>query len=57
MLKKEVESFILSTVKKYGRQDIMINNVGAGNRYADFVDYTIEEINEGIAINRLCRVR
>ncbi|MCK5570276.1 MAG: SDR family oxidoreductase [Spirochaetes bacterium] len=48
---KEAQNFIKSTVKELGSIDVLFNNVGAGIRFADFEDLTIEEINEGIAVN------
>jgi len=47
----EVERFFDNTVKKYKRIDVVVNNVGAGIRYANFEDLSIEEINNGVKIN------
>ncbi|RKX99664.1 MAG: oxidoreductase [Spirochaetes bacterium] len=48
---EQAKSFVERTIDKFGRIDVMINNVGAGIKYADFDDLTIEEIDEGIKVN------
>ncbi|RKX96589.1 MAG: hypothetical protein DRP84_00655 [Spirochaetes bacterium] len=47
----EVERFFDNTVKKFGRLDVVVNNVGAGIRYTKFENLTINEIDDGIRIN------
>lgn len=48
---KQAQNFITGTVKELGRIDVLFNNAGAGIRFADFENLTIEEINEGVAVN------
>ena len=48
---EEAKRFIEETVNRYGRIDVLVNNVGAGIRFADFDDYSIEEIEQGVAVN------
>jgi len=48
---EQAKSFVERTIDKFGRIDVMINNVGAGIKYADFDDLSIEEIDEGIKVN------
>ena len=48
---EQAKNFVERTIDKFGRIDVMINNVGAGIKYADFDDLSIEEIDEGIKIN------
>jgi len=48
---EEAREFVDKTVEEFGRVDVMINNVGWGVRFADFDDLSIEEINQGVAVN------
>ncbi len=48
---EEVQSFIRHTHQKFGRIDVLFNNLGAGIRFTEFEDLTLEEIHEGIAVN------
>jgi NADP-dependent 3-hydroxy acid dehydrogenase YdfG len=48
---KEAKSFIGRTAEKFGRVDVVVNNVGAGIRFADFDTLSVEEIDEGIGVN------
>jgi len=48
---EEADHFVQHTVNEYGRIDVIINNVGAGIRFTDFENMTIDEIDTGIAVN------
>ncbi|MFW6138083.1 MAG: SDR family oxidoreductase [Spirochaetota bacterium] len=48
---EDARDFVQSTVNEFGRIDVMFNNAGAGVRFADFDDLSIEEIDGGIAVN------
>ena len=45
------KTFIDGTVKKFGRVDVLFNNIGAGIKSAPFDELSIEEIDRGIAVN------
>jgi len=47
----QVNDFVKSVIDKFGKIDILINNAGAGIRFADFDKLKIEEIEEGIYVN------
>ncbi len=47
----EAKGFIEKTVERFGRIDVLVNNVGAGIRFADFENYTKEEIERGVSVN------
>jgi NADP-dependent 3-hydroxy acid dehydrogenase YdfG len=47
----DAAAFVDRTVRTFGRVDVLFNNAGAGVRFADFEDYTLEEIDRGIALN------
>jgi NADP-dependent 3-hydroxy acid dehydrogenase YdfG len=47
----DAAAFVDMTVKTFGRIDVFFNNAGAGVRFADFEDYTLEEIDRAIALN------
>ncbi len=46
----DVNSMIAQTIHKFGRIDILINNVGVSQRMA-FSDMTIDDWNESLAVN------
>ena len=48
---EKAQSFIRHTQQKFGRIDVLFNNLGAGIRFTEFEDLTLEEIHEGIAVN------
>lgn len=48
---EDAENFINRTVGEFGRVDVLVNNVGAGIRFTDFENLTLEEIDDGIAVN------
>jgi len=48
---EDAEHFINETVKKFGRIDVLFNNVGAGIKFTDFENLSIKEIDEGVAVN------
>ncbi len=48
---EEADSFIKRTVEYFGRIDVLMNNMGAGIRFTDFENMSIEEIQSGIAVN------
>lgn len=47
----QVEVAIGQTVDTYGRLDIGINNAGIGGKFARFVDQTMDDWNQMIAVN------
>jgi NADP-dependent 3-hydroxy acid dehydrogenase YdfG len=47
----DVDNFIQSTIAEFGRIDVLINNAGSGIRYSDFEKLTVEEIEDGVAVN------
>jgi NADP-dependent 3-hydroxy acid dehydrogenase YdfG len=47
----DAAAFVDGAVKAFGRIDVLLNSVGAGVRFADFEDYTLEEIDTAIALN------
>lgn len=48
---KNVKDFIDGTVEKFGRVDVLFNNIGAGIKNTPFDELSIEEIDRGIAVN------
>lgn len=48
---EDAKGFIQRTVHEFGRVDVLVNNVGAGIRFTDFENITVEEIDEGVAVN------
>jgi 3-oxoacyl-[acyl-carrier protein] reductase len=47
----EAEAFVQKTAAEFGRIDVLVNNAGWGIRLADFDDLSIEEIDQGVAVN------
>jgi NADP-dependent 3-hydroxy acid dehydrogenase YdfG len=47
----EAERFIGRTVEVFGRVDVLFNNVGAGVRFTDFENMSVQEIDEAILVN------
>jgi len=47
----DARRFILTTKDKFGRIDVLFNNAGAGIRYTDFENLTVDEIEDGINVN------
>lgn len=47
----DARRFILTTKDNFGRIDVLFNNAGAGIRYTDFENLTVDEIEEGINVN------
>jgi NADP-dependent 3-hydroxy acid dehydrogenase YdfG len=48
---EQAGAFVEGTVAEYGRLDVLINNAGWGIRSAEFDELTLEEVNEGLAVN------
>jgi NADP-dependent 3-hydroxy acid dehydrogenase YdfG len=48
---EQARAFVEGTVEEYGRLDVLINNAGWGIRSAEFDELTLEEVNEGLAVN------
>jgi NADP-dependent 3-hydroxy acid dehydrogenase YdfG len=48
---EEAESFIGNTVEAFGRIDVLFNNAGAGVRFTEFENLSIQEIDEAVALN------
>jgi len=48
---EDAEGFIAGTVEAFGRVDVLFNNVGAGVRFTDFENMTVQEIDEAIQVN------
>ena len=48
---EQAERFIRGTVDAFGRLDVLINNAGWGIRSADFDQLSLEELNQGLAVN------
>ena len=48
---EEAERFIHRTVEAFGRVDVLFNNVGAGVRFTDFENMSVQEIDEAIQVN------
>jgi len=48
---EEAERFIDQTVEAFGRVDVLFNNVGAGVRFTDFENMSVQEIDEAILVN------
>ncbi len=46
----QVQNLIDSTVREYGRLDIVVNNAGIEKKFA-FVDYPIDEVHKLISVN------
>ncbi len=49
----EVEEFFNLVIDKFKRIDVLVNNVGAGIRYTEFENMSIEEIELGVKVNVL----
>jgi NADP-dependent 3-hydroxy acid dehydrogenase YdfG len=47
----EADGFIKRTVEKFGRIDVLMNNMGAGIRFTDYENMSIEEIRSGVDVN------
>ena len=47
----EAEEFMKRTVREYGRIDVLVNNAGWGVRFAEFAGLSLEEIEQGLAVN------
>lgn len=50
---EDAQRFIERTVNAFGRVDVLINNAGAGVRYTEFENLSVDEIMDGVAINLL----
>lgn len=48
---EEAQGFIERTVQEFGRVDVLINNAGWGVRAAEFDSLSLEEIQQGVAVN------
>ena len=48
---EQARDFIEAAVKEYGRIDVLINNAGWGIRSAEFDNLSIDEVDDGLAIN------
>ena len=48
---EQARAFVEGTVAEYGRLDVLINNAGWGIRSAEFDQLTLEEVNQGLAVN------
>ncbi len=48
---EDVKKFVDTVIDTFGRIDVLVNNVGAGIRFSNFENYSIEEIDYGIAVN------
>jgi NADP-dependent 3-hydroxy acid dehydrogenase YdfG len=48
---EQAQGFIEGTVEEFGRLDVLINNAGWGIRSAEFDQLTLEELNQGLAVN------
>ncbi len=47
----DVQNFIRKTHQEFKKIDVLFNNLGAGIRFTEFEDLTLEEIREGIEVN------
>ncbi len=47
----QVEAAVKQTVDTYGRLDVGINNAGVGGKFARFVDQTLDDWNQMMAVN------
>jgi len=47
----DVQNFIQKTHREFEKIDVLFNNLGAGVRFTDFEDLSLEEIREGIEVN------
>lgn len=47
----QAERFVEQTLAAFGRIDVLVNNAGWGIRVAAFDELTIEEIDQGVAVN------
>ena len=47
---EQVQNLIVSTVKEFGKRDIVVNNAGIEKKFA-FVDYPLEELQKIMAVN------
>lgn len=48
---EQARGFVEATVEEYGRLDVLINNAGWGIRSAELDQLTLEEVDQGLAVN------
>lgn len=48
---EQARGFVEGTVEEYGRLDVLINNAGWGIRSAELDQLTLEEVDQGLAVN------
>jgi NAD(P)-dependent dehydrogenase (short-subunit alcohol dehydrogenase family) len=49
----QTQAFVEAVVREYGRLDVLINNAGWGIRFAAFETLSLEELQQGVAVNLL----
>ncbi len=47
----DIANFVKEVIDSFGRIDVLVNNVGGGIKFADFEEYSVDEIDAGIVIN------